>query len=186
MINRRGKRTRFPPATSQIQTTGKLLVRAGKSSLPTPLGAVQNRLNIPSRYDLCLRVNVCLVPPLLLKLFRWVEGNTLPSFLWLCEVTRSLHLSLCSLLVRSLHIPLAAPSPVWTWEWQVRAPPRGGEEKRVRERKRGKGWRNPALTALAQGVAGRYIACRVQRIIAALISAHAYAGTHTNTCLVTL
>lgn len=87
--------------------------------------------------------------------------------------------------LRSLNVPLAAPSPVWTWEWQVRAPPRGREEKRARESKRGKEWRNSALTALAQGVAGRYIACRVQRIIAALISAHAYAGTHMNTCLVT-
>lgn len=47
-----------------------------------------------------------------------------------------------------------------------------GERKRERERNRGKEWRNPALTDLAQGVAGRYIACRVQRIIATLISPH--------------
>lgn len=180
MINQRGKRTCFPPASLQIQTS--CAYRKKAPSYPTWCCARSTEYSPQIRL---VFKSECVSGPSSLAQVVQVGSRQHPSFLslalWGNKVAPPFPLSFARSL--SAHSFSSTLSPVWTWEWQVRAPPHG---ERKRERERGKEWRNPALTAIAQGVAGRYIACRVQRIIAALISAHAYAGTHTNTCLVTL
>jgi len=143
----------------------------------------------PSSFTQVVQVG-CRQHPSFLSLALWGNGcRQHPSFLslalWGNRLAPPFPLSFASLLsANSFSSTLTCVDLRMTGQ---SSSPRG-EEKRVREweREREREWRNLALTDLTQGVAGRYIACRVQRIIAAVISAHGYCRTHTNTCPITL
>ncbi len=146
---------------------------SGKSSLPSPLGAVQNRLNIPPRYDLCLRVNVsgpsslaqavqvgCRQHPYFLSLSLW--GNKVdPPFPLSLARSLSAHSFSSTLTCVDLRMTGQSSSPRG----------RGKESEREKERERVK---KPCHDCLCTG-SGRKIYC--------LQGTKNHCRTHFYTCI---